>query len=254
MKTKAWKAGLFGVLALASFAPAAQADGEEGAWGPFTAGVALTSDYRFRGISQSDRDAAVQGWVQYDYKGFFGNIWSSYIDFNDEATYDSTIEVDFTAGYNYAFSEQTTGTIKALYYMYPDADAPAGFPDYDYFELIASLSHDFGKASVSGEIGWSPDFFGETGDAVEVTGGVSYPVMDTFLFFDGGLSASAHAGYQWIDQGTDYFFYDLGATAAWGPVSVDVRWIDTDLNRAECFFTDNCEGGIVLTLSAGLPG
>ena len=74
MKATMWKAGLFGALSFLSIAPIAQAD-EEGAWGPITAGVALTSDYRFRGQSQTDRDAAIQGWVQYDHdSGFFANI------------------------------------------------------------------------------------------------------------------------------------------------------------------------------------
>lgn len=252
--TKAWKAGLFGALALASIAPAAQAD-DEGAWGPFTAGVSLTSDYRFRGISQSDRDAAIQGWVQYDHaSGFFANIWASNIDFNDELSYDSSIEVDLTAGYNYALSEQTGLGIKAVYYWYADADTPPGLADYDYFEILGSVSHDFGKASVTGEIAWSPDYFQETGDALALTGGVSVPLMDSFAFFDGGLKASAQVGYQWLDQGTDYFHYNIGATATWGIFDVDVRWVDTDLNKAECFGTDNCDGGVVLSVTAALPG
>ena len=252
--TKAWKAGLFGALALASIAPAAQAD-DEGAWGPVTAGVSLTSDYRFRGISQSDRDAAIQGWVQYTHgSGFYGNIWASTIDFNDELTYDSSVEIDLTAGYNYALSEQTGLGIKAVYYWYADADTPANAPDYDYFEIIGSASHDFGMASVSGEIAWSPDYFQETGDAVALTGGVSVPLMDSFAFFDGGLKASAQVGYQWLDQGTDYFHYNIGATATMGIFDVDLRWVDTELNKAECFGTDNCDGGVVLSLTANLPG
>lgn len=261
MSKTVWKAGLLAGFSLISIAPLAQAS-------EFTGGVTLTSDYRFRGISNSDRDAAIQGWVQYDHEsGFFANIWSSSIDFNDQATYDSNVEVDLTAGYNHAFSEQTTGTIKALYYWYPDADAPAGFNDYDYFELAASVSHDFGKASVSGEIAWSPDFFAETGDGVSIKGGVSVPVMDKFAFM-GPLSVSGNVGYQWIDNnistppglvgfyGTpDYLYYDLGASVEWEIFVVDVRWIGTDLSKGECFGgTDLCEDGIVLSLTANLPG
>lgn len=253
MKMNMWKAGLFGALSFLTIAPAAQAD--EGAWGPFTAGATLTSDYRFRGNSNSNREAAVQGWVQYDHaSGFFGNIWASTIDFEDEFTYDSSVEVDFTVGYNHMFSEKTGATVKAIYYWYADADVPAGMPEYDYFELAAALGHDFGVANVSGEIAWSPDFFGETGDAVALTGEVVVPILDSFLFFDGGLAASGHIGHQWVDQGPDYLYYDLGATATWGIISVDLRWHDTDLNRAECSFTDWCEGGVVLSVSADLPG
>ncbi len=130
-----------------------------------------------------------------------------------------SIEIDATLGYNWVISEQTAAAFKAVYYWYADADAPAGFPDYDYFELMAGIEHDFGPASVSGEIAWSPDFFAETGDAVAWTAGVTVPIMDTFLFFEDGLEASGHAGYQWVDVGEDYFFYDLGATAIWGVIS-----------------------------------
>jgi uncharacterized protein (TIGR02001 family) len=259
MKTNIWKAGLFGALSLISIAPAAHA--EEGAWGPFTAGATLTSDYRFRGISNSDRGAAVQGWVQYDHaSGFFGNVWASTIDFNDQLTYDSSVEVDFTVGYNHMFSEKTGGTVKAVYYWYADADTPTGFPDYDYFELGAALSHDFGMAAVSGEVMWSPDYFAEVGDSVALTGGVEVPIMDEFLFFDGGLTASGHIGYQWIDDNAsagvpDYLYYDLGATASWGIFSVDLRWIGTDLDRPECVGgLDTCQDGVVLSVSADLPG
>jgi uncharacterized protein (TIGR02001 family) len=259
MKTISWKAGLFGALAFITIAPAAFAD-DEGAWGGFTAGGALTSDYRFRGISNSDRDGAAQAWVQYDQSGFFGNIWASTIDFNDETTYDSTIEVDFTAGYNYSFSDETQAGIRAIYYWYADADAPTAAPDYDYFELAASGEHDFGMAAVSGEVTWSPDYFAEVGDAISVTGGVTVPVMETFAFFDGGLEASGHVGYQWIDDNVsagvpDYLFYDVGATATWGVFAFDLRWVGTDVDRVDCAGgTTNCEGGVVLSVSADLPG
>ena len=192
MKT-ALKAGVFAALSLASAAVAFAAD-EEGAWGPFTAGVSLTSDYRFRGVSQSDRGAAIQGWVKYEHaSGFFGNIWASNVDFNDTGittTDDTNLEVDLTVGYNHSFSDQLSGGIKAVYYWYADADYLPGAPDYDYFELIANLGYDFGKASVSGELAWTPDNFGETDDAVALTGGVTVPLMDSFAFFDGDFYSS----------------------------------------------------------------
>ena len=85
--------------------------------------------------------------------------------------------------------------------------------------------------------------------------------MDKFLFM-GALTASANVGYQWIDDnalyGTpDYLYFDIGASAAWEVFTVDLRWVDTDLDNSECFVAPNtkfCEGGVVLTLSAALPG
>lgn len=255
MISKYWKAGLFGAFALASLAPAV-ASAEDGAWGPFTGQVTLTSDYRFRGISQSSRDAAVQGYIQYDHSsGFYANVWASSIDFDDAATYDAGVEVDFTAGYNYKLSDATTIGGKAVYYWYADADTPAGAPDYDYWEFMINASHDFGAVAIDAEFAWSPDFFQESGDAYALTGGVTVPILKEFAFFDGGLAASANIGHQWLDTGgNDYLYWDIGATATWGIFDFDVRWVDTDLNRTQCFATDNCEGGVVFSVSANLPG
>jgi uncharacterized protein (TIGR02001 family) len=253
MQVSKFKLGLLGVLAMSTIAPMAQA--EESAWGPITGGVTLTSDYRFRGVSSSDRDAAAQGWLQYDHaSGFFANVWASTIDFNDEATADSSLEVDLTAGYNFKIGPATDGSVKAVYYWYADADIPGGDPEYDYWEIIAGVGHDFGKFSVTGEIAYSPDFFLESGDAWALTGGAAVPVMDSFLFFTGGLELSAHLGHQWLDEGTDYLYYDFGASATWESITVDLRWVDTDLEEAECSGPDLCEGGVVLSVSAALPG
>jgi uncharacterized protein (TIGR02001 family) len=277
MKTSL-KAGMLGVLALASFAPAANAADDAPAWGPFTAGATLTSDYRFRGLSQSARGAAAQGWVQYDTaSGVFFNVWASTIDFDDQSTYDSSVEVDLTVGYSREVMENTTAGIKAVYYWYPDADTPSGlhpsglpFRDYDYLELLASIEHDFGKAAVSGEVAWSPDYFGETGDAFSLKGGVSIPLMES-LGFMGAVTGSANLGYQWIDRniqitvpglidpgffGTDdYLYFDFGVSAGWEIFTIDLRWVDTDLETSDCFLgTDWCDGGVVLTLTADMPG
>lgn len=256
MKTSL-KAGMFGVLALASFAPAALADDDAG---PVSGGGTVTSDYRFRGQSQSDRGAAVQAWGQYDHaSGFFANIWASTIDFNDQLTYDSSIEVDLTVGYSREIAESTSAGIKAVYYAYPDADTPPTSNDYDYFELILNAEHDFGKAAVSAELAWSPDYFLESGDAVSLKGGVSVPLMEKFIFMD-ALTASANLGYQWIDDnatfGTDdYLYFDFGVSAGWEIFTVDLRWVDTDLETADCFGgLETCDGGVVLSLTADISG
>jgi len=248
---------LLGALAITGLAGVAQA--EDNPWGPITAGVSLTSDYRFRGVSQSSRDAAVQGWVQYDHaSGFFANVWASSIDFKDTTTYDSTAEVDLTAGYNLKIDANTTGVGKVIYYWYPGSSAPAGKPSYEYWELQGEIDHSFGDIATSLNVAFSPDNFSETGNSWALTGGASKPVLDSFLFFTGGLDASAHIGYQWIDDNAhstpDYLFYDFGATAKWDAFSLDVRWVDTDMNKADCIATTNCQGGIVLSLSAALPG
>lgn len=256
MKTSMIKSAALGVLAMSCIAPVAQA---ADASGPFSGGVALTSDYRFRGVSQSDRNPAVQGWAQYDHaSGAFANLWLSTIDLNDETSYDSSVEVDLTAGYNFKLGENTGASVKAVYYWYADADTPPGAPDYDYWEFAVGATHDYGKVSVKAELAYSPDFFAETGDAWALSGGASVPITDSFLFFTGGLTASANLGHQWIEDNAaaalpDYFFYDIGVSAAWNNLTLDVRFVDTDANAPSCG-NELCDSNVVVTLSAAFPG
>ena len=264
MKTRNLTIGLFGALSLISTAAPALADGEEKAASPWSVTIGATTDYRFRGISQSDQSPAVQGSIDFKSEsGFFAGAWASNIDFNDDGLItdgDTKVELDLYAGFSHDFSETTSGVLKAVYYAYPTADYLPGTNDYNYFELIADLSHDFGSASVTGEIAWTPDYFYESGNAVALTGTLAVPLADKFWFFDGGLSASGHAGYQWIDEnatyGTpDYFYYDIGLSAVWGPATFDVRWVDTDLSKAECYGGATlCEGGVFGTVSFTFGG
>jgi uncharacterized protein (TIGR02001 family) len=256
MKTRLLSAALIGGLAFAGTAVPAFADGEEAAASPWSATLAVTSDYRFRGVSQTDEGVAFQGSIDFASEtGFFAGVWASNIDFLDEASYDSSIEVDLYAGYTFELSEATSLTGKFVYYAYPDADAPTGFPDYDYYELIASLAHDFGGASVAAEVAYSPDFFLEVGDAVALTGTITVPLCDKLWFFDGGLAASGHLGGQWFDEPLliDYTFYDLGLSASAGMFTVDVRWIGTDIEDADCT-TGWCDDTVVVTGSFKFGG
>ena len=251
----------FASLSLASIPTlsiSALADGEP-AWGPFTANVALTTDYRFRGQRQGQGDPALSGGIDYvGSSGIFAGVWASNVDFNDVA--ETYIETDLYVGYGFALAENTNASIKAVYYLYPDAEYPPGANENDYFELIGGLTHSFGKATGTFELVWSPNYFLESGESVEVAAGLSVPVVESFWIFDGGVSASGRVGYQWIDEnatfGTpDYAFYDLGVSAKIQNFTLDVRYVDTNLSEAECFGgTTLCEGGFVGTLTIALPG
>lgn len=238
-------------LVICTTAAAAWAD-EAAPSDSWSANIALTSDYRFRGISQAQRDPAVSGGIDYaSTGGFIAGIWASNVDFNDAA--DTDVEVDLYAGYTKALSDSTSATIKAVYYWYPDADYPPGGNENDYLELIASVSHNFGPVAGSLEVAWSPDYFFESGDAVAITAGLTLPLADSVWIFDGGVWASGKLGYQAIDDnatfGTDdYVYYDVGLSAKAGPLTLDARWVDTDLDKGECFGgLDLCEGGFVAT-------
>lgn len=211
-----------------------------------------TTDYRFRGISQRQNESAAFGGIDYvSTTGFFMGAWASNVDFNDAAGTD--VELDLYAGYTTSIAENTTGTAKVVYYWYPDADYPPGGNENDYFELLVSVGHDFGKFQTSLEVAWSPDFFFESGNAVAFTGGINIPLAPQFIFFDGGVWASGKVGYQIIDDnatfGTpDYLFYDVGISGKIGWITLDARYVSSDLDVPECFGgTKLCQDGFVGT-------
>src|SRR5262245_6402511 len=123
MKKTLFALGMVSSLALGLSTPAL-ADGEESSGVSFSGTLTLTSDYRFRGVSQTDNNVAGQGSIDLAVGGFFAGAWASNVDFNDGATYDSSVELDLYAGYNFALSEATSLTIKGVLYLYPGAETP----------------------------------------------------------------------------------------------------------------------------------
>lgn len=111
------------VLALAIVVPVAgPAVAEES---PVVANIGVVSDYLFRGITQTDGGAAIQGGLDYYHEsGFYAGTWVSNVDFG---TPDPNYELDLYAGY-----EGEAGdfgySVGLLYYMYPEANT-----EYDAF-------------------------------------------------------------------------------------------------------------------------
>lgn len=222
------------VIALSSMA-VAPAHAEGGIFDNLTGSVAITSDYRYRGISQSDEEAALQASLEWSHdSGVYLGAWASSVEFLD-APRDTWAEIDLYVGYAAALSEQTTWNVQATYYWYPDSSIPAG-PDYDYWEFAAGIQHTIDKITLSGTAAYTPDNFAGTGDGFYVGGGAAYQILDW-------LSADAGVGYQWIDDEStfgvpDYMNWTVGVTATLDILSIDVRYIDTDVELG-----DGLEGG-----------
>ena len=183
----------------------------------FSGNVALTTDYVYRGISQTD-GAAIQGGFDLEHSsGFYAGVWASNLDFGDDAD----IEVDYYAGIGGEFSNKIGWDVGAIYYAYPDSDdADAG--DYDFTEVYGSLSYDFGPAAVTGGVAYSGDFFGSTGDATYVSLGVDIPLANDFTL---GL----HYGDQSIDDADDYNDWKIGLSKSLGGFDFALDYTDTDL-------------------------
>lgn len=196
---------------------------EEGPWS-VSGSVTVTSNYMFRGVTQSSNDPALQAGVTVAHSGgFYAGFWGSSIDFGDG---ESELELDPFIGYSGSLGENTTFDLNVTYYGYPGTP---GSWDYEFVEFIAGIEHDFGPAAIGVSVAYSPDFFGGTGDAFWLGGSLSVPLGEW-------LSASGNLGYQWLDEdygGTDYLHYDIGLSASYQNITFDLRYIGTDISSAD---------------------
>jgi uncharacterized protein (TIGR02001 family) len=78
--------------------------------------VSYTTDYLFRGQSQTEGEAALQASVNLEAKGLYVNAWASEVDFGDGG---ADHEIDYTIGYALPFfSDKAVIEVGAVAYTY----------------------------------------------------------------------------------------------------------------------------------------
>lgn len=97
-----------------------------------SANIGVTSNYVWRGVSQTGNDAAVSGGIDYGHdSGFYAGTWASNVDFGDG---DEGAEVDFYGGFGNEIGDSGFSyDVNAIYYYYPN------FDDSDFAEIGGSL-------------------------------------------------------------------------------------------------------------------
>lgn len=211
--------------------------------------VTIATDYRFRGISQTDRDPAIQGGFDYAHEsGLYAGTWMSNVAFG------GSTEWDIYAGYAADFNEDVSYDVGYLYYLYSSDDSD---PDLDYVELYGSVS--FGDATLG--LVYSPDYFAETGDYFNFYG-------DYGITLPGDFGLGAHLGYNLFEgesefasflasvpgsnPGEDYLDWSLSVTKAAMGVDWSLSYIDTSIDEDECGGTQLCDATVVLAVSKSL--
>lgn len=151
-----------------------------------TGNAALVTDYRFRGVSLSAGDVAVQGSININHSsGFYVGTWASSLEQDALDIYGST-EVDVYAGWTGKISSALTADVGMLYYVYPSGS----FGDGNVAEPYASLTAAVGPASVKLGVNyaWKQDSLGGD-DNLYLYSDWSLAVPNT------PVSVTAHAGY-----------------------------------------------------------
>lgn len=185
--------------------------------------MTLVSDYVFRGASQSNEDPTVQAGLDYLHpSGVFAGVFAAGTEF-PESSFGSnpgSIELDAYVGYSRAAGRDWSWDVAALRYDFPDS---TGF-DYSYNELAANLHfRDILRlgATLSDDAGAG----GASGWTAEVE--LRQSLGERFQV-SGALGHYEFARSDW----SDYLYWDLGVSAYADHFTFDIRYFDTNSDRA----------------------
>jgi len=223
--------------------------------GPVTVSgsVALVSDYRFRGVSQTDKKLAVQGGITVSHEsGLYGSVWASNL--AGWGTFGgSNTELDLVGGFKKEVASGVSVDVGLTWYMYP-----GGSPNTDFAEPYVKVSGAMGPANLLVGVAYAPkqealgrwylsgasyatgipDKFNAKSDNLYVWADASAGIPNT------PLTVKGHVGYSDGNDGLGpngtsvaptgkYFDWLVGADYALGPVTVGVAYVDTDISKAE---------------------
>jgi len=225
------------VSAIAMSAPAFAQDETTEAAGPIsvTGGVALVSDYRFRGVSLSGKDFAVQPYLTVSHEsGLYVGAWGSNISENDG----NDVELDLYAGFS--GGDEITYDIGATYYVYP------GVSNVNYVEFTGKVGSTMGPATVGVQLSYVPSQ-SNTGDEdnVYVATNATIALPNSPISIVGSLGVEDGA----FTAGSKKLDWSLGMTAAISDFTLGVSYVDT--NRRTIFASKDSSAGVVFTLSYG---
>jgi uncharacterized protein (TIGR02001 family) len=209
-------------LALATATPAMSA--------PLSANAAVTSNYIFRGISQSGAQSAVQAGLDYDLgsvvPGLAVGTWASSIDFGHATIGDDTpMELDLYGSYTGSITDKFGYAVGLITYNYPNA--PTGV-NYNWYEVWGSLSYNFDIFSVTGKVFYAPDYVNLSDSQWYYTGGVTIPIASWLAFSANiGRTELDHAVTPIIKSYTDW---NLSLAATFDAYTLTIGYASTDLD------------------------
>lgn len=242
----------------------------------------IASDYRFRGVSQSDQELAVQAGITVAHEsGLYVGTWASNL--AGWGTFGgANMELDLIAGYKAALAENAVLDVGLTWYMYP-----GGADKTDFAEPYVKLTGTAGSATLTAGAAYAPKQQA-IGKWYATGAAASAGVYDDpgakddnlYLWGDGALAiagtpftAKAHIGHSWGQDGLGpnatavaptgaYWDWSLGADATWRNLTFNVSYVDTDISNREAAYlrpsfskgqdgTGNIAGGtVVVSLTA----
>jgi uncharacterized protein (TIGR02001 family) len=215
-------AALFGCLS----AFAAGADSE------WAGSLVLTSDYVFRGVSQTEGDAAIQADLHWLHRNWIAGAWGSTVDTNPGPG--PTLELNAYAGHRWQLAEAWETKVIAVHYDYPDHS------HWDYDELLTSLAF---RDTFTATVAWSPNTsgFSERG-VVQDRSAFTYELTAHYPWRTAWL-VSAGVGYYDLHElfGNGYTFWSAGVSYSAAPFQITLARYGTSGEATQLFGEESAD-------------
>ena len=252
-------------------------------------GVSGTSDYLFRGISQTNNNPAIQGyvelqlfdWVYLNVAGSNQNWVSTTLQNSGYLNANSSVEVDFSGGLRHTWNDFSLD-VGAVYYTYPGSSSSfdpvtmtqtgKGSTDFNFWEIYAKPSYVVAPWLTLGlNLFWSSDFSATNTDGTALSATAKVPLPAFGPKGDFGWYVSGEFGHQWLSSSayqyettnnlgqtyiqtiSGYNWWNAGVAFTYKAATLDLRYSGTDLSNSDCGFmisnTNACGNKFLASLS-----
>jgi uncharacterized protein (TIGR02001 family) len=189
----------------------------------------IASQYRFRGISQSDNGPVMQGTITIAHtSGFYVSTWGSSGSAGNGVVNIGGTEIDVYGGWTHGLGKNGVTVDAGVYgYLYPGASL------LDYYEIYGSLAKAFGPVTAKVGVYYAPSqrVFRALPqhDDTYVYGELSGAIPGTPVTLHGHVG---HVGGG-FDYTKDYVGYNLGASMKWRALTFDLSLAGTNVSRRD---------------------
>ncbi len=177
----------------------------------FTLTPAVTTDYDFRGVSQSNESEEFQLGLNYSMEnGVYLGAWGSQVDFGPAS--EAVWELDLIAGYAWGDAKESVGyDVGAIFYTYPSSNT-----ENDIYEVYGGIS----SGMFNGKLWIAPDIDSEVGVYAEANAAIP---LAGFTF---GLHAGYSFGKAW--DNAEHIDYSVGVSKSLGHLDLNLKYVNSN--------------------------
>ena len=210
--------------------------------------VILTSNYVSQGLTQSNKEPALQGSfdLSLDEWGITAGIWGSSVNFLEESAIPSErahLELDYSVGYTQSITDSTRYELGWMLVTYPGVDSAL---HYNYQGVTAKFGYEYQGRHAQATVEFYPNDFGDVGYSYYYGAVAGYT-------WSQGLDVSLEVGQKRFDDndkaGDDYIHYGISISLPVADFTLSVAYSGTNLKNPDGSTVEGAENQAALTIS-----